>query len=387
MPLSVKPLPYIIPSYSLTGDLLSYLKCGLQYRYQNKGSLPPSKPVQLWFGEFIHGVMEEAYLRWSNGSAPAAFPWQWQPTIREIELAIAQRLSARGLYAPPNVFDRDPASQAPLLASRRAEAAINTWAQHLFPLIAEAEVRLKGIREMPATPNIPLRADYYEVQGIVDVLGSVQLANAPRGNLILHYLQNSAEVQRAIARYPANKTGDSTFEIIVDYKGMRRPATTTPEWDHFRWQVLTYSWLRSQQPNSAPVIAAILLFINELVPSESDVEELEDDVQRNRSDVLPVGVDLTALNAWNGGPVPNFSRPFLEQRSFRVVLVDTDQVNASLRGFDDVVRDIEASVANEVAGQAIKMTWLAVPDRRTCTACDFKTYCDYSAQPGPPFAP
>jgi hypothetical protein len=387
MSLSVTPVPYIIPSYSLTGDLLSYLKCGLQYRYQNKGSLPPSKPVQLWFGEFIHGVMEEAYLRWSNGNAPASFPWQWQPTVREIELAIAQRLSARGLYAPPNVFDRDPASQAPLLASRRAESAINTWAQHLFPVIAEAEVRLKGIRQMPAIPNVPLRADYYEVQGIVDVLGSVQFANAPRGNLILHYLQNSRDVLEVIAGFPVSGTGASTYEIIVDYKGMRRPAATKPEWNHFQWQVLTYSWLRAQQPNSAPVIAAILLFINELVPSESDIEELQDDVRQNRTDVLPVGPDLTALNAWTGGPVPNFSRPFLEQRSFRVVLVDTGQVTASLGNFDDVVRNIEESVANEVAGQTIKTSWRAVPDRRTCTACDFKTYCDYSAQPGPPFAP
>src|ERR1044072_9039643 len=179
MPLSVKPSPYIIPSYSLTGDLLSYLKCGLQYRYQNRGSLPPSKPVQLWFGEFIHGVMEEAYLRWAQGNAPVRFPWPWQPVIRDIELVIYQRLSARGLYAPPNLFDRDPASSEPLIASRRAEAALNTWAPHLFPLVAKPEVRLTGIRLMPQPAQH--RAEYYEVKGIVDVLGSVQLANAPRG--------------------------------------------------------------------------------------------------------------------------------------------------------------------------------------------------------------
>ena len=32
MTLTVRDPAYIIPSYSLTGDLLAYRRCGLQYR-------------------------------------------------------------------------------------------------------------------------------------------------------------------------------------------------------------------------------------------------------------------------------------------------------------------------------------------------------------------
>lgn len=398
--------PYMIPSYSLTGDLLSYLNCGLQYRYQNRGALPPSTPVQLWFGEFIHAVMEEAYLRWANSPGHKSLPWDWETVIRPIELEVFRRLRAGGLVAPFNLFCpatttsttprctcQGPAHQRhKLLASRRSEALINTWAVHLFPLISEAEVNVRGIRPMPLPP--PNRADYYEVSGTIDVLGAVQIAAAPSGNLLLHHLNASPATAAAIGAI----TG-TNFEIILDYKGMRRPSTNSPAWTHFAWQVHTYAWLRSQQPNAAPVAAAILIFVNELEPSAEDIKQLQQDLRSGSTDVTPTPRDDALIQAWHPRqPVPALSTTFREQRSIRVVDVDAGAIQASLTRFDDVVVDIERSVQAEMAGGSVMTAWQArpsgatytAPDQRVCTACDHKHYCPLATSVGygrPPAAP
>ena len=199
MRLSSKSKPYMIPEYSLTGDLLSYLTCGLQYRYQNKGTLPPSMPVQLWFGEFIHGVMEEAYMKWENDKT--SFPWDWKKDIRPIEDIIDLRLQIRGLYPPANHFFtiNHPDIEMTIddlneydhkkLASARAEKAINVWGSDLFPLMESAEVLIKGLRDMPYTQN-DKRSKYYGINGVIDVLS---LVNIKEDNKIVQYLKTNEE--------------------------------------------------------------------------------------------------------------------------------------------------------------------------------------------------
>jgi hypothetical protein len=336
--------------------------------------------------------MEEAYLRWTQNQQ--SFPWSWNPTIREIELGIDRRLRARGLYAPPNLFDRTGTNQ--LLASQRAEAALNIWGENLFPLIAQAEVRLQRIRNMPTVSYGRPRCDYYEITGVVDVITSVELQNAPSGNLILQYLQNDQHVQMSIATLQ-----DDIYEVIVDYKGSRRPGITVadpkspnfgqvgPNWEAHDWQIQTYSWLRSQQPGSNKVIAGIVLYTNELVPSGQDIEQLQEELKISppATDVLPLGPDKQQIRSWARGSIINLSQPFREQRSIRIIPLSSNSINHSLLNFDSVVGDIENSVLREMSGTGIINNWQANPQRRNCTACDFKTYCPSSAQPGTPTVP
>ena len=47
----------------------------------------------------------------------------------------------------------------------------------------------------------------------------------------------------------------------------------------------------------------------------------------------------------------------------------------SLEEFDRVVADIEKSIIDEVDGQVIQNSWKTNPNKRTCDACDYKTFC------------
>ena len=73
MALTVRPPITTLPSYSLTSDLLGF---PYDVVYSTvipvSATLPSSHPVQLWFGQFIHAVLEEAYREVNdNGKAPA----------------------------------------------------------------------------------------------------------------------------------------------------------------------------------------------------------------------------------------------------------------------------------------------------------------------------
>jgi hypothetical protein len=111
------------------------------------------------------------------------------------------------------------------------------------------------------------RARRYTVTGVVDVLTSVELREADPGNRIV------AELLRDAALRTGLESG-ATFDVIVDYKGMRRPLPSGDTWSEQAWQLRTYAWLRQQQVPERRVIAGVLLYLNELVPARAGLEDL-----------------------------------------------------------------------------------------------------------------
>ncbi|MBQ2226619.1 MAG: PD-(D/E)XK nuclease family protein, partial [Methanobrevibacter sp.] len=378
-------------------DLLSFLTCNLQYRYQNKGTLPPSKPVQRWFGEFIHGVLEEAYLQWDLNNK--SFPWDWKSDIRPIEDMIDIRLQVSGLYPyDEDLFYSLLNSELELedlnehdhkkLASARAEKAINIWGPHLFPLINSSELLIKGIRKMPNYDENISRSNYYGINGVVDVLSSLKInKNLNQTNLdnydnmIVEFLKKDKKFQQKIANHNA---GDE-YEIIIDYKGMKRPPQQSKDdfnnpWENHKQQILTYSWLRSQQEDAKPIFAGIVFYLNELVPSKEDLvlikEEIANDLTDGAIDYSKYSEDVDLIMNWDkDDKAPELSEEFKIERSIRIIDIDESEIESSLDKFDSVVFNIESSLIKEIKGCKIQDAWKADSDERTCSACDFRSFC------------
>jgi hypothetical protein len=387
MELEVKRPEHIVPSYSLTGDLLSYLRCRLQYRYHNGSALPPSRPVQLWFGEFLHGTLELCFRYWKErsdaGQQLPNFPWpcnprEWgQPApdwtendIGRFADMVEASLRRQGKQAR--------SADARNSAYRRVEIAINELGPHLFQLIASAEKKVIGTRPV-AVGQIPLRCTNYEVHGIIDVLTHLTLNNAPHHNLI------RACVQDACPELLGN------YEVIVDYKGARRPLITENYWDQGNWQVHTYAWLRSRQPESLQVAAGILIYINELTPGAGEMLALKRGMQNGITDVLPVrgSEDEQIVRMWRPGQsTDQLSLEFRLRRAIRVVPITEGSTTESLAQFDAVVRQAEEDIVSEAADGNILRSWSPnCSDDDMCSACDFRHFCPRPAGTQPGYIP
>lgn len=227
---------------------------------------------------------------------------------------------------------------------------------------------------MPYTKN-DKRSKYYGINGVIDVLS---LININDDNKIVKYLKENEEFNRIAEKYDEDE-----YEIIIDYKGMKRPpcdvaGSNNENWDYHERQILTYSWLRQKQEGKKPV-AGIIFYLNELVPSIEDLKLIKEDIHYHLTDVgdsEEYQKDIELIDDWTeDDEMPKLSEKFKIDRSIRIIPIDDDKINEALVKFDSVVEKIETSIIREINGEKIQDAWTAEGEERTCSACDFKTFC------------
>lgn len=386
MALDARHEPTTIPNYSLTGDLLAYLRCGLQYRYQNGSALPPARPVQLWFGEFIHGVLEMAFTLWKERRIPLPWPSttiEWENRINGLNLPdhdigeIGRRIE--GVLALQGKIPRN--RDARMTAYARAAEAINLVGPHLFPLVVFAEEPLAGSRPMPSSGE-DLRAERYGVTGVADVLTHVSLSQVPETNMVRQAVESAL---RAAGIAPPPE-----YEVIVDYKGAARPPEGTGHesyWQQHEWQIQMYAWLRARKPEALPVVAGVVLYVNELLPSTTDAIEIRGQIERGKTQILPVrgSPDYYVLTTARSGTAAGqeLSQDFRLRRAIRVITVTEQSKQAAGAAFDGVVLDIERRLQHEIDVGDVMSAWVpSCQDADTCVACDSRYYCPRPAGRG-----
>lgn len=392
--ISIRSKNYIVPNYSLTGDLLAFEKCPLQYRFNNKGALPPSIPVQQWFGEFIHGVMEESYLIWKDDPEANKFPWSFEK-VQSISVEVSRRLRSKNLKPNSKIFcpycekgDKGgcPDENHPhhRWANETAYFAVNGWGRYLFPLISDCEFKLQGIRPMPGYDPETSRSRYYSITGVIDVINSVNILNGNEKNKLIGYLKEIPSIAKMIEEHPE-------FDILIDYKGMNRPKVekdpkkTYNPWEQYARQIKTYMWLYDQNSRSEgdwkPIIAGVVLYLNELYPTPKDMKAmlaLGEDVLRN--EYHATDKDIDSLKKGN----TNLSEDFLLRRTIQIIPYDEESIQKSLEDFDKTVSELESCVRSEMTNSKDVMSCWGCEnyDEATCTACDLKTVCEVAKNAG-----
>jgi hypothetical protein len=294
-----------------------------------------------------------------------------------------------------------------LLGYARARVALLELGPHLFPLISQSEVRLTGARHLSTLPKGKAfrRADRYEMVGVIDVVTDIEM-DAHKDNQIVQL------VSAKLGSLPAS------FELIIDYKGSRRqPSQPSIEgenpslWDQYAWQILTYSELRAKQVGSKPVVAGVLVYVNELLPLDGDLFDLDREVSGYTSKgAKPLctdePVDRTLIKPWRDAAKKAADAAEVEQesltkagdqaadikasgklitsvpwdvrlrRALRVIRNAAAERLTSLKAFDSTVFDIECSRGAEFYGKSVLNAWSTNPrDHDTCAACDSRTWC------------
>ena len=280
---------------------------------------------------------------------------------------IDRRLAARNIRC----WNKDSED----LGRMRATAAVNEMGPVLFPLINQAEVRVRGARKLPASfkGGVTRNIERYEMLGVIDVVTHVELFSKK--------FRNNTVLELVVEALPSDPPEE--FEVIVDYKGMKRPEEKgSGLWDIYEWQVHTYASLRKTL-TSKPIIAGVLVYLNELVPTKTDFVKLRRACREKQIDIIlpePVSADEKLLMTWKPKTAdekpPLLSIEYRLKRAIRVIPITQKSIDESLEQFDNTVGRIEKCMADEArTGQVINSWDRNSDDEPTCEACDSKTYC------------
>jgi hypothetical protein len=143
--------------------------------------------------------------------------------------------------------------------------------------------------------------------------------------------------------------------------------------------VQTYADLRRRQEDSLPVVAGVVIYLNELFHTRSDFELLRKEIKDKSTDICPSAGSKTEelILGWiKTQDPPELPFDFRFARALRVEVINQSSIDKALSTFDEVVAKIEVCRGKELEDGKILSTWdKNASDDSTCAACDSRTFC------------
>jgi hypothetical protein len=367
MSLTIRPATAVSRTWDVAGDLLSFLRCGLQYRYSRPGTPRPSHSAQQFSGRFLQQVLEDAWLSSKTPASPSV-PYS-DNALQELLDHVEQRLAAHGVRCH-NATGRH-------YTRLRAAAAVNELGPLLFPLLCHARLQVSGSFHRQPAPDSrdPVSQPSWELTSTIHAIARLQPCHStPSSNPLVELIQQ---------HLPASHS--DTAELIIDFQGNRRPDSDQPATscdDLTQLQILAASLLYSPRTRY-PVVAGVVCYLSELVPSRRQFRALRRKLLQCPEDpaVPPAdSLDARILRTWKPRSAnelpPLLSLNYRLQRTIRIVPISSADQQTTLHQLESIVRRIEhCRSAEQRSGQILSAWELNPSNPAVCHACDARTWC------------
>lgn len=336
MQLSTRRIDDISEPFHLYNDLAAFAQRQLKPPFQapepSKGPYQPRAFIVLAWNEALRHYLFERQ-KGLNDLPP------WSDDALD-------RLLKRGFHRMMTESLLPPCSGPSAAEWDEAKAVINEFGPVFFPLIRESGVCVQNARLIPKY-KFP-SAWRSEPTNMCEIMAETDIISHDRLNASHPTTKALQRVIRAVL--PVN----SPFEIVVVYKGRRRPLfhgadalDVNTQWNIDKCCLHYLAYLRQQQNPPVPVIGAMIVYLNELCPTLEALSRFFVEVQNGATDIIPFSDgDLErALRGWANLPkimraranFPQMPLVFRLNRAVRLFRITPQTMKQAMKRLDDVV--------------------------------------------------
>ena len=332
---------------SMSGDLMTFRQCPLQYRCYNVLGLPRSNKDPLWNSEFICELEREAYHQWRSTGRKI----KDRQSIGLMSRQVDGFLRSQGMRPHPKTYEDDVEGISGKLMNLRAHETVCFLMDHLFPLVTENDAVFRYCDDrMP-----------FSMTGSAGVMDGNTILNAESSNVLAQIIKQSVE----------SLSSDS--KVIFEIRGTERPLQEdegSNKDSHTTYIHALMGMRMSDNDEAGRIAAGVILYLNELRLSKRARKALYAYLEDSDDDD-----DIDILLELEDGEQPSIESRM--RRCIRVVPYDSVSSRKAINDMSRIGMEIiRAHQSDEEDPSAVRSHWEPGNyDERRCKECDLALSC------------